>query len=56
MITNVGKNLLVVTKDDVTVYRRNGKAHTDNEGLKQDVRPNLETLIRAMRDLNRFRG
>ncbi|MGN1280969.1 MAG: DUF3413 domain-containing protein [Succinivibrio sp.] len=56
ILSTSGYSLLLISKDDVTVYRKNGLAHTDNEGVIKNIRPNLETLIRAMRDLNRFKG
>ena len=46
----------MILKNKVVVYRKNGKAYIDNNGQKQDTKPNLETLIRAMREINRFNG
>lgn len=56
ILSTSGYSLLLISRDNVTVYRKNGLAHTDNEGIKKDIKPNLETLIRAMRELNRFKG
>ncbi len=47
--------LLLITNDAVTVYKRNGKVVTDTEGVLRPTKPDLENLIRAMRDFNRFK-
>lgn len=56
IISSKGASLLMILKNKVVVYRKNGKAYIDNNGQKQDTKPNLETLIRAMREINRFNG
>ncbi|MBQ2381768.1 MAG: DUF3413 domain-containing protein [Succinivibrio sp.] len=56
IISSKGESLLLISKNNVVVYRKNGKAYIDNNGQRQDTRPNLETLIRAMREINRFNG
>lgn len=56
IVTTNGKQLLLIGKDNVTFYTRSGRAFVYNKGQKQYVRSNLETLIKAMRDLNRYKG
>lgn len=56
IISSKGASLLMISKNKVVVYRKNGKAYIDNNGQKQDTKPNLETLIRAMSEINRFNG
>ena len=53
--TTKGNNLLLISQDNISVYKRNGKVVADDEGDLKPVKPNLENLIRAMRDLNRFK-
>ncbi len=55
IISNRGDDLLLISKNNVTVYRNNGAAFIENGGQKLQVRPNLKNLIRAMQDLNRFK-
>ena len=56
IVTTKGNSLLLISKDAVIVYKKNGKVQRDDDGVVKTVRPNLENLIRAMRDLNRFKG
>lgn len=56
LLTTQGRSLLLISTDNVTVYKRNGKVHIDENGKLRDAKPNLENLIRAMRELNRFKG
>lgn len=57
IVTTHANELLLIDKNKVTFYRKNGRAYVYNDkGQKQYIQPNLETLIRAMRDLNRFKG
>ncbi|MGN0902230.1 MAG: DUF3413 domain-containing protein [Succinivibrio sp.] len=56
IISSSGNSLLVISKDAVRVYRSNGRAYIDDEGKRTDIKPNLETLIRAISDINRFHG
>ena len=53
--TTQGNNLLLISQDAVTIYKRNGKVVTTTEEEIRPARANLENLIRAMRDFNRFK-
>lgn len=55
-VTSKGSSLLLISKDAVTVYRKNGRAYIEKNGEKRVIQPNLETLIRAISELNRFKG
>ena len=56
LLTTQGRSLLLISNNAVTVYKRNGKVHIDEGGKIRDAKPNLENLIKAMRELNRFKG
>lgn len=53
--TTQGNNLLLISQDAVTIYKRNGKVVNTTEEEIRPARANLENLIRAMRDFNRFK-
>ncbi|SFS88347.1 Membrane-anchored protein YejM, alkaline phosphatase superfamily [Succinivibrio dextrinosolvens] len=53
--TTQGNNLLLISQDAVTIYKRNGKVVTTTEEEIRPAKANLENLIRAMRDFNRFK-
>ena len=55
-VTNMGASLLLISNNAVTVYRKNGRAYIEKDGEKTVIHPNLETLIQAMSELNRFKG
>ena len=55
-VTNMGASLLLISNNAVTVYRKNGRAYIEKDGKKTVIHPNLETLIQAMSELNRFKG
>lgn len=48
-------NLLLLGREHTTVFTKNGRAFVENQNQIMHLRPNLEHLIRAMRDLNRFK-
>ncbi len=54
--TTQGNTLLLISKDSIDFYQRNGKVVSDRNGDVKPAKPNLENLIRAMRDLNRFKN
>lgn len=54
IITSYDDNLILIDERSVTIYRGNGEAYTQNGGNKTNITPNLEHLIGATRDLNRF--
>ncbi len=47
--------LILIDRNNVSVYQRNGKVVNVNEEEETQGKPNLENLIRALRMLNRFR-
>ena len=53
--TTQGNTLLLISQDAVTIYKRNGKVVTITDKDTKPARANLENLIRAMRDFNRFK-
>ena len=55
-VSTGGNELLLISKEKVTNYKKNGKAYIFKDGTKQNARTNLEDLIKAMRELNRFKG
>jgi len=50
-----GNFLVLIDKEKVSVYQRNGKVVYDKEGQLSEGKPNLENLIRALSMFNRFR-
>ncbi len=55
-ITTTSDDSLVLIGDrSVTIYKSNGDAYTENGGNKTAVNPDLEHLIGATRELNRFK-
>ena len=48
-------DLLLLGREYTTVFTRKGRAFVENQNQIMHLRPNLENLIRAMRDLNRFK-
>lgn len=48
-------NLLLISAESVTGYNRDGKAFISSYGKQVPVKPNLKNLVRAMRELNRFK-
>ena len=56
IVSTGGNELLLISKEKVTNYKKNGKAYIFKDGTKQNARTNLEDLIKAMRELNRFKG
>lgn len=49
------RDLILIGSQYTTIYTINGKAVVENQNQVKNARPNLENLIRAMRDLNRFK-
>lgn len=47
--------LILVSKQATTIYMKDGKSLIEYDNNTLRVRPNLENLIRAMHDLNRFK-
>ena len=56
IVSTGGNELLLINKEKVTTYKKNGKAYIFNDGTKQNAKTHLEDLIKAMRELNRFKG
>ena len=56
IVSTGGNELLLINKEKVTTYKKNGKAYIFNDGTKQNAKTHLEDLIIAMRELNRFKG
>ncbi len=55
-ITTTSDDSLVLIGDrSVTIYKSNGDAFTENGGNKTAINPDLEHLIGATRELNRFK-
>ena len=48
-------NLLLISAESVTGYNRDGRAFISSSGKQIPVKPNLRNLVRAMRELNRFK-
>ena len=48
-------SLLLLGREYTTVFTKKGRAFVENHNQIMHLRPNLENLIRAMRDLNRFK-
>ena len=46
--------LILVGKDDNVIYSQDGESYVESHSERLQVRPNLENLIEATRDLNRF--
>lgn len=46
--------LILVGKENNIIYSMDGSSYIENNGERLPVRPNLENLIEATRDLNRF--
>ena len=54
LISESSEGLILVGEQDNIVYLQDGASYIERNGQRLQVRPNLETLIRATRDLNRF--
>lgn len=48
-------SLLLISSDFTTVYLENGHSFIESNKVKQEVKPNLEDLIKSMQILNRFK-
>ena len=55
VVTTSDKNLILISNLSTTVYSRDGRSFIETADGSVPVKPNLENLIRAMRELNRFR-
>lgn len=47
-------HMMLVGKDDTIIYSQEGDSYVERNSERMQVRPNLENLIEATRDLNRF--
>lgn len=54
IVDQAGLHLVLVGKQDTIFYSQDGSSYVERDGKQLQVRPNLEDLIRSMRDLNRF--
>lgn len=48
------EELILLEREDNIIYSHDGFSYVERYGERLQVRPNLENLIKAMRDLNRF--
>lgn len=48
------ERMMLVSKDDTVIYSQEGDSYVERNSERMQVRPNLENLIEATRDLNRF--
>lgn len=46
--------LMLIGRDDTVIYSQDGESYVERHSERVQVRPNLENLIEATRDLNRF--
>lgn len=46
--------IMLVGYQDNTIYLQDGVSYIERDGVQSQVRPDLESLIEATRDLNRF--
>lgn len=54
-IATVHKNdLILIGQRSVSIYKKNGNAYIESDGTQKPISPNLEQLIEALRQLNRF--
>lgn len=54
IVTSFDNNLILIDGRSVTIYKSNGEAYTQSGENRTSINPNLEHLIGATRDLNRF--
>lgn len=54
LLVDGSQMLILVGKDDNVIYSQDGESYVERHSERLQVRPNLENLIEAMRDLNRF--
>lgn len=54
LITTRRNDLLLIAPRSVSIYKSNGDAYVENDGKQKAISPNLEHLIGATRELNRF--
>lgn len=54
LIVDNSQMLILVGKDDNVIYSQDGESYVESHSERLQVRPNLENLIEATRDLNRF--
>lgn len=54
LITTSRNDLILIAPKSISIYKENGDAYVENDGKQQAISPNLEHLIGATRELNRF--
>lgn len=54
LIADEIEELILLEREDNIIYSHDGFSYVERYGERLQVRPNLENLIKAMRDLNRF--
>lgn len=54
LITTRRSDLILIAPRSVSIYKSNGDAYVENDGKQKAISPNLEHLIGATRELNRF--
>lgn len=54
LIADGANELILIGKKDNTIYSQDGASFIERQGERLQVRPDLESLIESMRDLNRF--
>ena len=54
LTTQEGNSLILISPRSVSIYKSNGEAYTENGGENKAITPDLEHLIGATRELNRF--
>lgn len=54
LTTQDGNSLILISPRSVSIYKSNGEAYTESGGEYKAITPDLEHLIGATRELNRF--
>lgn len=54
IVDGLDAHLVLLGEQDTVIFSKDGSSYVERDGRQLQVRPNLEDLIRATRDINRF--